>query len=122
MSKIILPAIMASYRQLKDYSWSVTFNTGELTDEQLLIVRSMYQAQCIILIRSGNKLDQQEESILDDLQIGKKPQTPSQILRFVLSQIYEKKHKESPGYKDKEDFYQKTMEEVINHFKSKLNV
>lgn len=121
MSKIILPAIMASYRQLKDYSWSVTFNTGELTDEQLLIVRSMYQGQCIILVRSGNKLYDQEETILDDLQIGKKPQTPSQKLRFVLSQLYEKKHNGSPGYKDKEDFYQKKMEKLIEYFKSKLN-
>lgn len=113
---------MVGWRQLKDYSWSVTFHIGELTNDQMLIIKTIYQQESIILIKSGNKLDEQEETILDELQIGKKPQSPSQKLRFVLSQLYEKKHNGSPGYKDREDFYNKKMEELIDHFKSKLNV
>lgn len=121
MSKIILPGILTSYRPLRDRTFSVSFNTNELNDEQRTIIHSMHQNECVILVKSGNKIEPQEESILDELQVGKKPLSPSQRLRFVLSDLYEQKYKASPGYKDKEDFYQKKMKELIDHYSKKLN-
>ena len=46
--------------------------------------------------------------------------SPSQVLRLTLFELYEQQYAGSDEYKDRDDFYNKTMQKIIEKFKDKL--
>lgn len=116
---IILPAILESYRSLKDKSVKVIFETNELTPEQVMGIAGNLQ-QFGYLAFKNEPFKNKEKEVLENLRsdfedTGK---TPSQRLRAVLYVSWEQKPE---GYQTFEDYYRSKMELIIDHYKNKLD-
>ena len=116
---LLLPAILESYRSLKDKSIKVVFETNELTPEQMMGVTAGHQQFGYLAFKKEsfkkNELDA-IESLKSDFE--DKGKTPSQRLRAVLFVNFE----QSPeGYKTFVDYYNAKMEIIVNHYKGKLD-
>lgn len=116
---IILPAILESFRSLKDKTLKVIFECNELTPEQTVGVAQSLQ-QFGYLAFKIEPFKEREKEALESLQASyeDKTKTHSQRLRNVLYRCWEQ-NKE--GFIDFETYYKYRMEELINHFKSLLS-
>jgi hypothetical protein len=116
---LIVGALLESYRSLKDKTLKVVFETQEPTPEQLASIAKSSQKFGYLAFKEDNfKTDELEvlnslKSDFDDT--GK---SKSQRLRGVLYKNFEQNNM---GYKVFDDYYNRKMEELINHFKSKLD-
>src|SRR5210317_1083834 len=115
---IIIPAILSSYSSLQDRTLKITFETNEPTPEQLTGI-AVNQQQFGFLAFKKDAFKQAEKDVLDGLEseyqdTGK---TKSQRLRNVLYVYWQQDNK---GYKSFEHYYDYKMENIIEHFKSKL--
>lgn len=116
---IIIPAILESFRSLKDRSYKVTYETSELSPEQIVgINQSLGQAGYLAFKDSPFK--QQEKELLSTLEADfeDKRKTPGQRLRGVLYRLWQQ---DSEGYEDFTRYYEFRMEKIISHFKNKLD-
>ena len=118
MKTFQIPAGLEGYRSLKDRTLKLTFETGEMSPEQMANVH--YSLNKVgYLAFSPDPFATHELEEIDKLKIefddtGK---PPSQRLRAVLYRVYE----QSPeGHSTFNDFYNASMEKLINHFKNKL--
>lgn len=116
---ILIPAILESYRSLKDKTLKVTFETNEPTPEQFLGIGTHVQ-QFGYLAFKKEPFKENEKKALDELETSydDKEKTHSQRLRAVFYRCWEQ---DPEGYKDFDSYYKYRMEEIINHFKAKLN-
>lgn len=115
---LIVPAFLDSYRSLKDKSLKLVFETNEPTPEQFLQIASNIQYPGYLAFNKDVFAKEQIsaiESLKIDYEDGSK--TKSQRLKAVLYRNFEKDNK---GYKIFDDYYNYQMEQLINHFKSKL--
>lgn len=119
MKTFQLPAQLEGYRSLKDRTLKLSFETNELTPEQMADIH--YSLNKVgYLAFAPDPFTTKEINDLDSLKVeyddtGK---TPSQRLRAVLYRLWE----QSPeGYKAYNDFYNSKMEGFITHLKSKLS-
>lgn len=116
---LLLPAILESYRSLKDKSIKVVFETNELTPEQMMGVTAGHQQYGFLAFKMNdfkkNELDVIESLKTDFEDNGK---TPSQRLRAVLFVNFQQAPE---GYKTFVDYYNAKMEIIINHYKGKLD-
>lgn len=118
MRSFQLPAGLESYRSLKDGTLKLSFETGELSPEQMGNVH--YSLNKVgFLVFSPDPFATHELEEIDKLKVeftdlGK---PPSQRLRAVLYKLWEQTPE---GYKTFADFYNAKMEVLIEHFKSKL--
>jgi hypothetical protein len=114
-----LPAVLESYRSLKDGTLKLSFETGELTPEQMANVHySLNKAG--FLAFAPDALATQELADIDQLKVeySDKGKTPSQRLKAVLYLMW----KSNPeGFNSSEVHYLHHMEKVIEHFKTKLD-
>ncbi len=115
----ILPAILESYRSLKDRSVKITFETSELTPSQVGDLQSNILKAGFLAFKS-DPFKEKEKELIDSLEAdytdtGK---SPGKRLRGVLFRNYEK---DSEGYKTFTSYYEGKMEQLITHFKSKLD-
>jgi len=108
-----VPAHLKSYRDLVDGSANLTFETPELSDEDLLIIRKFRNLAGWLLF-SENEI--QEKDIPKE-QAEKDTKTPSRRLRDVLF-IYWKQLGEPETF---DIWYSKVMEKYINAVKEKLD-
>jgi hypothetical protein len=113
-----IPAGLEGYRSLKDRTLKLTFETGEMSPEQMANIH--YSLNKVgYLAFSPDPFATHELEEIDKLKVefddtGK---PPSQRLRAVLYRLFE----QSPeGYDTFNDFYNAKMEKLINHFKEKL--
>lgn len=116
---IIIPAILESYRSLKDKTLKLTFDTNEPTPEQFMgIAENIQQFGYLAFKREPFK--EREKQAIESLETSyeDKTKTHSQRLRNVLYRCFEQ---DAQGYTDFELYYKFKMEEIINHFKGKLN-
>lgn len=116
---IIIPAILDSYRSLKDRTLKVTFETNEPTPDQLKDIGISVQKFGFLAFRSGEK-EGELQSIMEqipkvDIEFGK---TKSQRLRGALYRLWEL---DSKGYDVFDDFYNSHMEKLINDIKNRLD-
>ena len=115
--QITLWCILVSYQQTKDRWFKLVLETGELGAEQILWISEIYNKNAWATI-GENPVNYDE--IQDDLKkaIAEpiRKETPSQRLRAVFY-LYGKQLWE----KDANAFYEKQMEKLIEHFKSKLD-
>jgi hypothetical protein len=114
-----LPAGLESYRSLKDGTLKLSFETGELSPEQMANVH--YSLNKVgYLAFSPDPFASHELEAIDNLkveydEVGK---SPSKRLQAVFYRMWEQ---QSEGYFIFNDFYNAQMEKLIVHFKKKLD-
>ena len=116
---LILPAFLESYRSLKDRTLKLTYETSELTPEQMADMHTSLNKSGFLAFNTDMFATKQLQ-ILSEMEVdyddpGK---TPSKRLRGVLYRNWEQTPE---GYKTFEDYYRSKMEIVIVHFKGKLD-
>jgi len=116
---IVIPAILESFRSLKDKTLSINFSTNEPTPEQIQSI-ALNSQKYGYLVFSGNQLTSEQLEEIDKAKndLYDSAKTPSKRLRNVLFVWYEQDNK---GFKTFEDFYLHHMEKVINNVKNKLD-
>lgn len=112
---MIIPAILNSISHTTDGGLRLGFLTNEMTAEQKLEMVRLHQQFGYLLFQpnSINATDIPKEDAED------KTKTPSKRLRAVLYVL----HTQQGGKKeDFETFYRTKTEEIIEHFKGKLDL
>ena len=114
-----IPAILDSYRSLRDRGLKVTFETGEISPEQIANVQYAFNKAGFLAFKPDAFATYELEEI-DKLKVefNDAGKSPAQRLRAVLFLLW----KQNPeGYKTSNDHYISKMETIIEHFKKKLN-
>lgn len=116
---ITIPAILESFRSLKDRTYKITFETSELSPEQLSSIGGALNFPGFLAFNK-DAFKKAQLDLIDETKVDydDNTKTPSKRLRGVLFVNYEQHHK---GYESFEDYYRVEMEKIINHFKSKLD-
>ena len=113
MNIIQLPAVLDDYRERKDGSSRITFDSRELSEEEVLILRRFRNEEGWLMF-SKNQLEK-EDLPESDAEVDTK--TPSQRLRSILF-VRWKNLGEPDTFKM---YYDKAMEHFINEVKNKLD-
>jgi len=118
MKTFQIPAELITYGKLRDKGFKITFETGELSPEQVANIHyGSTKAGWLAFSPdpfATHELDELENTKVEFSDVGK---PPSQRLRAVLYRLWEK-NKE--GYKTFNDFYISKMELIIEHYKKLL--
>lgn len=109
---IKLPAVLDDYKERRDGSSRVVFDSRELTDEEVLLLRRFRGSEGHLLF-SLNEL-QQEDIPKEDAQIEGK--SASQRLYNVMFKYW----KQTDGVGDFESWRRIKMEAIIQAYKNKL--
>ena len=114
MSKILCPAIFDGYTRRKDRSVSLRFITQEKTSAEIMDIDQFG----ILYFRGEEKMNPDEIEELDniDLDVYDEPKSQSQRLRNVLYILWKQEGERG----DFKKFYKQKTEEIIQHFKNKL--
>ena len=115
---ILIPAILTTFRSLKDKTMKLEFETNELSPEQLAGLAQNLQAFGYLAFKQDT-FKTEQLAVIEELKADyeDKRKTPSKRLRDVLF-IAWKQHSE--GYEDFEAYYNSKMNKFIEHVKSKL--
>jgi hypothetical protein len=114
---LLLPALLESFRTLKDKTLKVQFETQELTPNEFAELSESLQQFGYLAFKKEPFRKEEINAIQDlqtELETGK---TPSQRLRGVLYRMYEQ---DAQGFKSFTTFYEHQLEIIINHFKTKI--
>jgi hypothetical protein len=119
MKTFQIPAELVTYGKMKDKGFKITFETGELSPEQVANIH--YGSTKVGWLAfspdpfASAELDEMENTKVEFDDTGK---PPSQRLRAVLFLNW----KQTPeGYKTFNDYYGAKMETLVEHFKNKLD-
>jgi len=115
---IIFPAILESFRSLKDGTFKIVTETSELTPETIASVAQSINKFGYVAFKETPFKDKEKE-VLENLEpeYNDTKKSPSQRLRGVFYRIWEQ---EPEGYEDFNRYYDFQYEKLINHFKKKL--
>ena len=103
---------------MKDKSLRLQVDTQELNGNEMALLMQLFNKfGCFVFAESEEKIDYDNIKIPEYAKIEKNDKSPSQRLRAVLFKIWE--FNGSVGIFD--NFYRDKMEEIITHFKNKLN-
>lgn len=111
--------VLQSISSLADRSVKLTIVTQELDSTDAARLFEM-RNKFIKYLFSDSNIDPASEALLNDLHLQdtRKVKSPSQRLRAVLYLL----NKQTGGTEENFDtYYQQHMEEIINHFKAKLD-
>ncbi len=116
---IILPAILESFRSLKDKSYKIVFESNELTPEQVVGLNAGLGAFGYLAFKK-DPFKQSEKDMIDSLEVDfeDKKKSQGQRLRAVLYRLWEQTPE---GFDTFPKFYDHKTEQLINHFKDKLD-
>lgn len=116
--KILIPAILTTYRPLADKSFNLTFNAS-VQQDQKLTVDSLHQQYGFLMFKDS-EVDKEEIELIDNLEadLEDSSKTPSKRLRSVLFVNWKQKPE---GFTEFRDYYKSKMEVIITHFKDKLS-
>jgi hypothetical protein len=115
---LVIPAILTTYKSLKDRTLVLSFETNEPTPEQLTqIALSCQNAGFLAFNKDVFKSEQLK--LIDEIKADydDKIKTPSKRLRDVLFVAFKQNNE---GFEVFEDYYRSKMEKFINHVKTKL--
>lgn len=116
---IVIPAILDTFASLKDKTIKIVFYSNELTPDQLVQVAQNAQQFGYLAFNTDAFKTKQIEAIKSlDVDYKDNTKSNSKRLRNVLYVNFEQDNK---GYKSFDDFYNFKMNEIIEHYKSKLN-
>ncbi len=105
----------------KDRSVSLTFITSlEESSSGFMEIDEEINTSGVLYYKSSGELTQKEVDEIDNADLEVEGKTKSQRLRNVLYVLYEQTtgQKDAEGFKD---FYSNKMEQMIEHFKDKLD-
>jgi|TARA_R110002050_G_scaffold65074_2_gene141196 uncharacterized Fe-S cluster-containing protein len=116
--KILCPAILDGYTRRKDRTVSLRFITQEKTSSEVMNIDETLDQFGVLYFRGQEQMNKEEISELDNVELDlyDDPKTQSQRLRNVLFVFW--KQEGSNG--DFKKFYKQKTEEIIQHFKNKL--
>ena len=115
---IIIPAILTSYKCLKDRSLVLTFETNEPSPEQIVnVAMSVQYAGFLAFNKDAFKTEQLNIINETKAEYDDPTKTPSKRLRGVLFVNFKNNNL---GFTRFEDYYIHQMEKIIDYFKSKL--
>lgn len=113
MTKLIIPAILNSYRPRADKSFSVGLVLNEPTREQKELIDNLFQQAVYVMIKAG-EIKPEEQSLMDVLE-PKKGYSASQKLRFAIEDM----RKRIDSDQEPEEYYQTTMSKLIEWINKK---
>ena len=114
---IVRSVILEGATRKKDKSVSLRFTTSlEQSSEEFMEIDKVLDSHGILYFSDRDNLTQQEIDEIEKVDIEIEGKTKSQRLRNVLYVLWTQSDKE----KTKSEFYAQKMEEIIEHFKSKL--
>lgn len=116
---LIIPAILSTYSSLKDKTLKLVFETNEPSPEQLMEIAKLSQSFGFLAFKK-DAFKTEEKDLLKSLKTDfeETGKSKSQRLRGVLYRLYESKPE---GHKVFDDYYNSKMEQLINHFKDKID-
>lgn len=118
MSNIVRQVTLDRASRKKDKSVSLTFiTTTEQSTEQFMEIDKILNDSGLIYFKSQGNLTTEEVKELESAEIEVEGKTKSQRLRNVLYRVHEQTNSDI----DFNSFYAQKMEELIEHFKKKLN-
>ena len=119
MATMFIPAILEGITSRSDKTIKLSFATQELSVGEAGTLFSFLQSMVYLGIKE-ELFSRQEEDAIQNLKADSaeyQSKTPSQRLRSVMFVSYQ----QSPeGYDTFTRYYEHKMEQLINHFKSKL--
>lgn len=119
MKMLLIGGIFESFRSLKDKTLKLTFETNEPSPDQFSQIINHIQKFGFLAFKEDIFKESEKKLLLSlESNYQEKGKTKSQRLRAVLYKNFEQ---ENLGYKVFDDYYNRKMEELINHYKSNLN-
>jgi len=121
-NNITIVASFDGYRPLKDGSISMRFITQEMPSDKIVSIHRMLDTYGILFFKAGDNLTSDEKRMIDevgkmDVDVLDEPVSLSQRLRRVLFVVF----KNQEEYEDFSEFYRHKMEQMITHFKNRIN-
>lgn len=115
MNKLLTSAYLSRYNPKKDKSVSIVFETEEKNAEQIGELHNMVGMVGYLCFKPESQLTTQEIKDIDDMETELGGKTKAQRLRSVIYLLHLQQ-----GKGDFKDYYSEKMEELITHFKTKL--
>jgi hypothetical protein len=117
-NKILIPASLDSYGSRADGSIRLSFSTGIVNNDQLLVINAIKSQSGFLMFKDAG-ISKDEESLIDSVDVDlDNSKTPSQRLR---NSLYVAWSQNSEGLNEFKEYYRTKMEKFINHVKSKLD-
>jgi hypothetical protein len=113
MNLFQVPAQMVGFTPKKDRSYKLTFDTRELSGEEVSLLANNYQQEGWLLYKPNEEIELKEVPTED---ASVRTKTPSQQLRNAIYVLWE----QSGAGGDPEAFYRATMARLTDLIKSKL--
>jgi hypothetical protein len=117
MNKLHTSVYLDRFNTKKDRTVSITFSTNEKTGKEIGELHELTGSFGYMIFKPEDQLTKDEIKAIDELDTEVSGKTKAQRLRAVLW-VSHKANDE--GYDDFVDYYAHKMEELIEHFKSKL--
>ena len=114
--KIVKASILKTYRPLKDGSVNVTFETNELNGDELMQIHTLMNTYGVLVFKQESQLTDSEMKELDSLEMEYNGISKSKRFKNVLYRLWEQEGKPFTF----NEYYAKKMENLIEHFKKKL--
>ena len=117
--RVLMPAILDGYQRRKDRTVSLRFITQEKTSSEVMQIDEALHKFGVLYFRGEENMNSDEVEELDkvELDIYDEPKTQSQRLRNVLFILWKQEGEKG----DFKTFYKQKTEEIIQHFKNKLD-
>jgi hypothetical protein len=112
--KLLCPAVLDGYSRRKDRTVSLRFITQEKSSSEVMQIDSMTDQFGILYFRGQEDMNQLDSI---DLDLYDEPKSQSKRLRNVLYIIW----KQEGEIGDFKKYYKQKTEEVIQHFKDKID-
>jgi hypothetical protein len=116
---MIIPAQLTRYNRKADNSYSVTFNTQELTKSQKNELDELFQTFGIMYFRGQEKINKDELEALDAIELDLYDNVKSQAQR-IRNTLYVLWEKDNEGYKEFKEYYRNKTNKYIEFLKSKI--
>jgi hypothetical protein len=113
------PAIFSGIRSRKDKTFSLTFDTQEMSGKDAAALMDLQQSYCALLI-APTEQDLEGVEILDYRPLEGQTKTPAQRLRSVLY-IYHAQQGGKDVLGDFDSWYARVVERWIDAWKAKLD-
>lgn len=115
MSDLIqVPSQVIDMKPRQDRSWKISFETRELTGEQVKLLADAFQGEGWLVFKPNSQgIDLSD---IPDAEAEAGTKKPSQRLRAAIMVLYKQKGSKA----DPESFYRTYMEKLIDYVKSQL--
>lgn len=121
MKSVKIPVVLERVGTRRDNTIKLEFGTSEIPPKDAVFLMNNINKYGVIAFSpediSREELEAIEQSVKRSQDIGK---SPSQRLRSVLFLLW-KAEGEPQGFSDKDRYYERKMEQIIEHFKRRLD-